>query len=156
MFCFIRRGIFTGSAQDVYHTSDLNIMFLFSNHCYIFWWSMYQTAPCTEYRGTLQWRHNGRYGVSNHQPHDCLLDRLFGRRSTKTPKLRVTGLCVGNLPGIGEFPAQMASNAEKVSIWWRHHEWGQHLNCKTVWNLLNIKTTFILCMDIFIIKIRLS
>ena len=22
----------------------------------------------------------------------------------------------------GEFPAQMASNAEKVSIWWRHHE----------------------------------
>ena len=25
---------------------------------------------------TLQWRHNGRYGVSNHQPHDCLLNRL--------------------------------------------------------------------------------
>ena len=23
--------------------------------------------------------------------------------------------------GTGEFPAQMASNAEKVSIWWRHH-----------------------------------
>ena len=22
----------------------------------------------------------------------------------------------------GEFPAQMASNAESVSIWWRHHE----------------------------------
>ena len=21
----------------------------------------------------------------------------------------------------GEFPAQMASNAENVSIWWRHH-----------------------------------
>ena len=21
----------------------------------------------------------------------------------------------------GEFPAQMASNAEKASIWWRHH-----------------------------------
>ena len=26
---------------------------------------------------TLQWRHNGRNGVSNHQPHDCLLNRLF-------------------------------------------------------------------------------
>ena len=39
----------------------------------------------------------------------------------KTSKLRVTGLCVGNLPGTGEFPAQMASNAENVSIWWRHH-----------------------------------
>ena len=25
----------------------------------------------------LQWRHNGRDGVSNHQPHDCLLNRLF-------------------------------------------------------------------------------
>ena len=23
-------------------------------------------------------------------------------------------------PGTGEFPAQMASNAENVSIWWRH------------------------------------
>ena len=39
----------------------------------------------------------------------------------KTPKLRVTGLCAGNSPGTGEFPAQMASNAENVSIWWRHH-----------------------------------
>ena len=24
-------------------------------------------------------------------------------------------------PVTGEFPAQMASNAENVSIWWRHH-----------------------------------
>ena len=39
----------------------------------------------------------------------------------KHHKLRVTGICVGNSPGIGEFPAQMASNAENVSIWWRHH-----------------------------------
>ena len=31
------------------------------------------------------------------------------------------GLCVGNSPGTGEFPAQMASNAENVSVWWRHH-----------------------------------
>ena len=28
---------------------------------------------------------------------------------------------VGNSPATGEFPAQMASNAENVSIWWRHH-----------------------------------
>ena len=39
----------------------------------------------------------------------------------KTSKLRVTGLCVGNSLGTGEFPAQMASNAENDSIWWRHH-----------------------------------
>ena len=71
---------------------------------------------------TLRWRQNGRGSVSNHQPHDCLLNRLFRRRSKKTSKLRVTGLCVGNSPGTGEFPTQMASYAENVSIWWRHHE----------------------------------
>ena len=31
----------------------------------------------------LQWRHNGHDGVSNHQPHDYLLNRLFGRRAKK-------------------------------------------------------------------------
>ena len=71
---------------------------------------------------TLRWRHNELDGVSDHQPHDCLLNRLFRRRSKKTSKLRVTGLCAGNSPGTGEFSAQMASNAENVSIWWRHHE----------------------------------
>ena len=39
----------------------------------------------------------------------------------KTPKLHVTGLCAGNSPVTGEFPAQRASNAKNVSIWWRHH-----------------------------------
>ena len=62
----------------------------------------------------LQWRHNGRDGVSNHQHHDCSLKRLFRRRSKKTSKLRVTGVCEG--------PAQRASDAEDVSIWWRHHD----------------------------------
>ena len=47
----------------------------------------------------LQWRHNDHDSVSNHQPHGCLLNRLFRRRSKKTSKLRVTGLCVGNSPG---------------------------------------------------------
>ena len=46
----------------------------------------------------LQWRHNGRYGVSNYQHLDCLLNRLFRCRSMKTSKLRVTGLCEGNSP----------------------------------------------------------
>ena len=70
---------------------------------------------------TLQCRHNERNGVSNHTRLDCLLDRLFRRRSKKTSKLRVTGLCAGNSPVTGEFPAQNTSNAENVSIWWRHH-----------------------------------
>ena len=55
---------------------------------------------------SLQWRHNERDGVSNHQRLDCLLNKLFRRRS----KNHACG-----------FPTQSASNAENVSIWWRHH-----------------------------------
>ena len=71
----------------------------------------------------IRWRHNDRDGVSNHRRLDCLPDRLSRRRSKKTSKLRVTGLCEGNSPVTDEFPEQMASNAENVSIWWRHHAW---------------------------------
>ena len=48
---------------------------------------------------SLHWRHNDHDSVSNHQPHDCLPNRLFRRRSKKTSMLRVTGLCAGNSPG---------------------------------------------------------
>ena len=44
----------------------------------------------------LQWRHNERNGVSTRRRLDCLLNRLFRRRSKKASKLRVTGLCMGN------------------------------------------------------------
>ena len=84
-----------------------------------------QLLPTHKSRDTypsLLWRHNGCGSVSNHQPHDCLLNCLFRRRSKKTSKLRVTGLCAGNSPGTGEFPALMASNAKSASIWWRHHD----------------------------------
>ena len=70
----------------------------------------------------LQWRPNGLDGVSIHHSHHCLLSRLFGRRSKKTSKPRTTGLCARNSPGTGEFPAQRASKAENVSIWWRHRD----------------------------------
>ena len=93
-----------------------------SNHIYIY------DVACSRNTNTrsrtLRWRHNGRDRVSNHQPHDCLVNRLFRPRSKKTSKLRVTvtGLCAGNSPETGEFPAQVASDAENVFIWWRHHE----------------------------------
>ena len=45
----------------------------------------------------LQWHHNGRDSVLNHQLHDCLLNHLFNA-------------------------GRMASNAENVSIWCRHHD----------------------------------
>ena len=69
----------------------------------------------------LQWRHDNRDVISNHRRLDCLPNRLFKHISKKTSKLRVTGLCEGNLPVTGEVPAQMACNAQNVSIWWRHH-----------------------------------
>ena len=130
------------------------------------------------YLKSLHWRHNDHDGISNHQPNGCLLNRLFRRRSKKTSKLRVTGLCVGNSPGpvnsphkgsvtrkmfpfdgvimpsafrlfVQQFvqahineniniprhwplwrestgdrwiPLTRTSNAENVSILWRHHE----------------------------------
>ena len=58
------------------------------------------TKMCSPIQATpLRWRHNDHDGVSNHQPYHCLLNRLFRRKSKKTSKLRVTGLCVGNSPG---------------------------------------------------------
>ena len=70
----------------------------------------------------LLWRHIELDGVSNHQSHDYLLNRLFRGISKKTPKLRVTGLCARNSLVTGESPAQRASNAENVSIWRRHDD----------------------------------
>ena len=63
---------------------------------------------------SLLWRHNGRDDISNDQPRDCLFNCLFRRRSKKTSKLRATGLCGGNLPVTGEFPAQIGSTAEML------------------------------------------
>ena len=52
----------------------------------------------------LRWRHTGRDSVSHHQPHGCLLNRLFRHTSKKSSKLRVTGLCAGNSPGLVNSP----------------------------------------------------
>ena len=70
---------------------------------------------------TLQWLYNERDGVSNHQPYDCSLNRLFRQRSKKTSKLRVTGLCEGNSPVTVNSPHKWPVTRKKVSIWWRHH-----------------------------------
>ena len=65
---------------------------------------------------TIQWRHN-------HHRIDCLLNRLYRRRSKKTSKLRSTGPYEGNPPTCDRWiPSQKASNEENVSIWWRHHD----------------------------------
>ena len=63
---------------------------------------------------SLQWCHNEPSDVSNHQPHDCLLNCLFRRRSKKTSKLRTTGLCEGNSPVTGKFPAHKGPATRKM------------------------------------------
>ena len=69
---------------------------------------------------SLHWCHNEHDGVSNHQSHNCLFNCSLRGSLKKTSKFLVTGLCVGNSPVTGEFFAQKASNAENVSISWRH------------------------------------
>ena len=66
---------------------------------------------------SLQWRHDEHDSVSNHKPHACLLNRLFKaqiKENIKAPRHW--------WPVTSEFPAQRASNAENISIWWRHHD----------------------------------
>ena len=46
------------------------------------------TRPVFRIEVPLQWRHNECDGVSNHQPHDCLVNRLFKvqiKESIKAP-----------------------------------------------------------------------
>ena len=94
---------------------------------------------------TLRWPHNERDGVSNHQPHDCLLNRLFRRSSKKTSKLRVTGLCGGNSPVTGEFPTQRTSNEENASIWCTFFVTESHC---VYWAIaLDLTTTIISLLD---------
>ena len=101
---------------------------------------------------SLQWRHNEGDGVWNHGCLDCLLNSLFRRRSKKTPKLCAYGLCEGNPPVTGGFPSQRASNAENVSIWWRHHITfkGNRPEGSTAGTLLHSEVTYTcsICMSV--------
>ena len=62
----------------------------------------------------LQWRHNECDGIWNHQRLDCLLNRLFRRRSKKTSKLHLTGLCEGNSQVTSEFPTHKGPVMRKM------------------------------------------
>ena len=50
-----------------------------------------------------------------------LFNHLFRRRSKKTSKLRVTGLCEGNPSITSGLPSQRPSDVENASIWRCHH-----------------------------------
>ena len=62
---------------------------------------------------SLQWCQVERDGISNHQRLGCFLNCLFRRRSKKTSKLCVTGLCEGNFP--------MNYPHKGPVTWW--HQW---------------------------------
>ena len=70
----VRRHVFLDgreilqNEQDTWHVSERNQKLFIK---WVYTWII----------NTLQWRHNDHDSVSNHQPHDCLLNRLFGRRS---------------------------------------------------------------------------
>ena len=46
-----------------------------------FWYITPHAFACNYVTNLLRWRHNDHDSVSNHQPHGCLLNRLFRRRS---------------------------------------------------------------------------
>ena len=67
----------------------------------------------------LRWRHNECDDISNHRRLDCLLNRLFRRRSKKTLKTRHWPLW-GEFTGDQWIPRTKGQWRANVSIWWRH------------------------------------
>ena len=89
------------------------------------------------YQSSLQWRHKRRDDVS---PPSRLFTQPFiqAQNNENTKAIRVTGLCAGNSPVNGEFPAQMASNAENISIWWRHYVATHHIPTEYPKNCIHV------------------
>ena len=86
------------------------------------------TASCCKWHArrplSLGWRQNGRYGVPNHQPFDGLLTVCSGANQWK----HQTSATLAFVREIHRWPMisprkRRASNAENVSIWWRHHSY---------------------------------
>ena len=63
----------------------------------------------------LQWCHMSN-NVSDHQPLECLFNRLFGITSKKHHRSALLALCEGNPPVTYRFPSQRVNNAENISI----------------------------------------
>ena len=102
-----------------------------------------QTSHVLELKA-IQCCHNEHDGVWNQVCQDCLLICLLTRRSKKTSKLCITGLCEGNPLVTGGFPSQRASNMDKASIWRYHHEIEFYKNtwCSYQYNTDTIRCKF--------------
>ena len=62
-----------------------------------------------------------RRRVSNHQPGDFFSNYLFMLTPKETSTVHMTSLVWEESFGDQWIPPQITSNAEKFSIWWRHH-----------------------------------
>ena len=96
---------------------------------------MFSTLEHDEQFCTLQWRHNGQVNVSNHQR----LNFYLTVSTDIDQRKHQSSASLAFVRGI-EFAAQMASNAENVPIWWRHHV--SHL---TKFMRVRIKYNYLFC-----------
>ena len=114
------------------------LMFTYNQfNLYLWIWleSKYTNFHPREWIWTLLWHHNELAGVSNHQPRDCLFNVYSRADQTKNIKAPRHWPFCGEFTGTGEFPAQRASNAANVSIWWRHHENDHYTMSPFCWSL---------------------
>ena len=88
--------------------------------------SNFQSTICKEWEGRLKW-----YALlwvimtaiaSQITSLTIVYSTIYSDADQRKHQSSASLAFVGNSPVTGEFPAQMASNAENVSIWWRHHE----------------------------------
>ena len=85
---------------------------------YIIWWGHGMATPNHHYSEVIMGAMASQI-TSLTTVYSTVYSGVDQRKHQSSP---VTGLCAGNSPVPGELPAQMASNAENVSIWWRHHD----------------------------------
>ena len=94
------------SDQQFYCLLRCSLYYIFNSNCHL------------SVEKSLQWHHNESDGVSNQQPHDCLLNRSFRRRSLK----QQSSASLAFVRGIHGWPVNSPHKGpEHVSIWWRHH-----------------------------------
>ena len=79
-------------------------------------WHLLEKIPCIHYSYVIM----GAIASQITSP-AIVYATVYSCANQSKSKLRVTVLGAGNSPVTGEFPTQMASNAENVFIWWRHH-----------------------------------
>ena len=119
--CATKYVLLRGSQTPIEKKWSMTIVVLGINWCQSMHYSDVIMGTITSQITSLTIVYSTIYSVADQRKHQS--------------SMRVTGLCKGNSPGTGEFPAQRASNAENVSIWWRHHEHFKFLgiNYKLLW-----------------------